>query len=144
MIEILERFKKYSRPHNARNEPHKPTVHIKGTRGDASRSDTDTRGSKFFNNVLIKFFQLPAYLYRWGLSPLLHTLCGPASGCRFEPSCSQYWIESIEQHGIFRGSFLGLRRILRCHPGTEGGFDPVPKKIDSSNACSKRATKCLE
>ncbi|WP_017327579.1 membrane protein insertion efficiency factor YidD [Synechococcus sp. PCC 7336] len=58
--------------------------------------------------------------YQKGLSPLL-----PAS-CRFWPTCSQYALESIQKFGALKGSYLGLRRICRCHPWHPGGVDPVP------------------
>jgi putative membrane protein insertion efficiency factor len=58
--------------------------------------------------------------YRLVLSPWL----GP--GCRFEPSCSGYAIEAIERHGLWRGSWLSIRRIGRCHPLGGLGYDPVP------------------
>jgi putative membrane protein insertion efficiency factor len=58
--------------------------------------------------------------YQLGLSPML----GPR--CRFYPSCSQYALEAIESHGALRGSWLTARRICRCHPFHDGGFDPVP------------------
>lgn len=48
--------------------------------------------------------------------------------CRYTPTCSQYAIEAIEIHGIFKGTLLALRRIARCNPFHKGGFDPVPPK----------------
>jgi putative membrane protein insertion efficiency factor len=48
--------------------------------------------------------------------------------CRFEPSCSHYFIEALEVHGIFYGTYLGLKRILSCHPWGKSGYDPVPQK----------------
>ncbi|WP_418895856.1 membrane protein insertion efficiency factor YidD [Sporosarcina cyprini] len=50
--------------------------------------------------------------------------------CRFYPTCSHYGIEAIEKHGAFKGSWLAIRRISKCHPFHEGGFDPVPDKIE--------------
>ncbi len=48
------------------------------------------------------------------------------SVCRFQPTCSKYTIEAIEKYGVFKGLFLGCKRILKCHPGHPGGYDPVP------------------
>lgn len=58
--------------------------------------------------------------YQLVVSPLL----GP--NCRFEPSCSHYAIDALKTHGAARGSLLAARRVLRCNPWTEGGYDPVP------------------
>ncbi|MDF2701371.1 MAG: DUF37-containing protein [Rubrobacteraceae bacterium] len=57
--------------------------------------------------------------YRRFVSPML-----PPS-CRFKPSCSLYTLQAVEKHGLLRGSLMGARRVLRCHPFSEGGFDPV-------------------
>jgi hypothetical protein len=62
--------------------------------------------------------------YQVGLSPLL-----PAS-CRYTPSCSAYAVEALEQHGAARGSWLALRRLLRCHPWGGYGHDPVPAGLE--------------
>jgi len=55
---------------------------------------------------------------RW-ISPLL------PSACRFYPTCSEYMTQAVETHGVLRGVWMGLRRLSRCHPFHEGGFDPV-------------------
>ena len=49
------------------------------------------------------------------------------SSCRFYPTCSQYAIEAMEKHGLLKGCWLAARRILRCHPWSDGGEDPVPQ-----------------
>ncbi len=59
-------------------------------------------------------------LYKVAISPLL-----PAS-CRFVPSCSEYFAEALRRHGVWKGSYLGVRRLLRCHPWGGHGYDPVP------------------
>jgi len=63
--------------------------------------------------------------YQLFLSPL-QRLLGPGAGCRFEPSCSEYAKQALLTHGLIRGSWLGMRRLARCNPLHEGGFDAVP------------------
>ncbi len=56
--------------------------------------------------------------------------------CRFYPTCSNYMIESLEIHGLFKGLYLGIKRIFRCHPFGKSGYDPVPmkgKKYEKNN-----------
>ncbi len=58
-------------------------------------------------------------IYKRWISPLL------PSACRFHPTCSEYMMQAVETHGVARGVWMGLRRLSRCHPFHEGGFDPV-------------------
>lgn len=66
-------------------------------------------------------------VYQLLLSPLI------GARCRFHPSCSQYTIEAIRMHGVGRGGYLALRRLLRCHPWHAGGPDPVPPPAPMDN-----------
>lgn len=60
--------------------------------------------------------------YRRLISPML------APSCRFYPSCSQYALDAVKAHGALKGAWLATRRLLKCHPFHEGGFDPVPER----------------
>lgn len=70
--------------------------------------------------ILIAPFILLIKIYQWVLSPIL-----PGS-CRYSPTCSQYSIEALRKHGLLKGMYLGITRILRCHPWGGHGHDPVP------------------
>jgi uncharacterized protein len=72
---------------------------------------------------IVRFF---VHLYQCTVSPLLCLLTGPGAGCRFQPTCSDYFLQAVETHGFFRGTWLGLRRLARCHPWGGRGYDPVP------------------
>ena len=65
-------------------------------------------------------------IYQVVMSPPLHCLCGPFSGCRFFPTCSQYFIDAVTVNGPLRGSWQGIKRILRCNPWGGQGYDPPP------------------
>jgi putative membrane protein insertion efficiency factor len=72
-------------------------------------------------------------VYKATLSPFLALLTGgPGTGCRFTPTCSEYFVEAVEKHGLMMGTWLGTKRIFRCHPWGSSGYDPVPA----------RGTKC--
>ena len=58
-----------------------------------------------------------------GYQKLISPLFPPS--CRFYPTCSAYFIQALEKYGFFKGSYLGIRRILRCHPWNPGGYDPL-------------------
>ena len=70
--------------------------------------------------AIIFLLVLPIRFYQLCISPML-----PAA-CRYQPTCSQYAIEAIRRHGPFKGLWLALRRIARCHPWVGSGYDPVP------------------
>ncbi|ESE30464.1 hypothetical protein HMPREF9089_00747 [Eubacterium brachy ATCC 33089] len=66
--------------------------------------------------ILIFFIKI----YQKLISPFL------PKNCRFYPTCSQYFIQALRKYGFFKGSYLGIKRILKCHPFNPGGHDPVP------------------
>ena len=74
----------------------------------------------FFNRVVSGFFIGLIKIYQFTLSPFL------GKQCRFVPTCSQYGIEAIEKYGALKGSWLTIKRIVRCNPWGGSGYDPVP------------------
>jgi putative membrane protein insertion efficiency factor len=76
-------------------------------------------------------------LYRLVISPLY----GPT--CRFYPTCSEYALIAVERHGVLRGGWLSVRRLVRCHPWNPGGVDPVPP-LEGSAAVSESSTAAAD
>tara|TARA_Y100000816_G_scaffold173960_1_gene125126 strand:+ start:2771 stop:3010 length:240 start_codon:yes stop_codon:yes gene_type:complete len=72
-----------------------------------------------FTIILIKIIRW----YKFLISPLL------GQSCRYFPTCSEYSIEALKTYGFLKGIFLSLKRILSCHPWSDGGFDPIKKKM---------------
>ena len=73
-------------------------------------------------NPLVYLIIIPIRAYRLFVSPWL------GKNCRFQPTCSEYAIEALRVHGIFKGSWLALKRVSRSNPLAECGYDPVPEK----------------
>lgn len=84
------------------------------------RVGTELRQGGLPLRVLNAIFLLLIRAYQYVLSPLL------PNSCRFVPTCSQYGVEALKKHGPFRGGWLTLKRISRCHPWGGSGYDPVP------------------
>lgn len=84
-------------------------------------------------SVLLGFIRL----YQFLLSPWV------GNQCRFYPTCSEYARQAIDDHGALRGSWLAVRRLSRCHPWQEGGFDPVPgREAELERALARQQEGC--
>ncbi|MBC7800033.1 MAG: membrane protein insertion efficiency factor YidD [Gemmatimonadaceae bacterium] len=101
------------RGHRARHHTG-PSVSVTDRRSATGAGES--RGCAVIAAVLI----LLVRVYQWTLRPVI------GANCRFEPSCSAYAIEALTTHGAVPGSWLTIRRVLRCNPWHEGGLDPVP------------------
>ncbi len=74
---------------------------------------------------------LPIKLYQWVISPLF-----PAT-CRHNPTCSVYTVEAVKEWGPFKGIWLGMKRLAKCHPWGTSGHDPVPRRCNQENCNNK-------
>jgi putative membrane protein insertion efficiency factor len=83
------------------------------------------------SGLMLQLVRVFIRLYQCTLSPLLSLVAGGGSGCRFQPTCSAYFLEAVESHGFLHGSWLGLKRIGRCQPWGGYGHDPVPSRLRS-------------
>ena len=86
------------------------------------------------NAWVLVLFKVLVLLYRWCLSPWL------GQNCRYVPSCSEYALDALTLHGPWRGSWLAVRRIFRCNPWVEGGYDPVPGSRCELQSCKAHCT----
>ena len=78
----------------------------------------------YINRLATSVIIVPIKMYQLCISTFI------GSKCRFYPSCSSYTIDAIGTHGAIKGSILGIKRISRCHPWSDGGYDPVPDTND--------------
>jgi putative membrane protein insertion efficiency factor len=89
--------------------------------------------------ILSAAIRITIRFYQRFLNPMLKFAAGPAAGCRYTPTCSNYFLQAVELHGPFRGSWYGICRIFRCHPWGGSGYDPVPS---ATNAGSVKHDTC--
>jgi putative membrane protein insertion efficiency factor len=83
---------------------------------------------------MVPLLKLLLKIYKLTLSPFLAVLTGgPGTGCRFNPTCSEYLVQAIEAHGLLAGGWLGLKRLCRCHPWGGSGYDPVPERLQKNH-----------
>jgi uncharacterized protein len=88
---------------------------------------------KFLKTGLEKILIALVRFYQYAISPYF------PDSCRYDPTCSQYMVEAIKEWGVLKGTWLGIKRIGRCHPWGKVGYDPIPKKSSSkSNSTSQR------
>jgi putative membrane protein insertion efficiency factor len=78
-----------------------------------------------FNKIITFPLVVLIKIYQRMISPLL------PKNCRYEPTCSAYMLQALETHGLFKGFWLGTKRILRCHPWGGSGYDPVPPRSEN-------------
>ena len=101
-----------------------------------------SRQTRFYSSALmVPIVRIFIRAYQWTISPLLASMTGPGLGCRFTPTCSQYFLDAVETHGFFRGSWLGLCRLARCAPWGGEGHDPVPPPRAHAHLASDKTSQ---
>ena len=96
------------------------TTHDAQPRKLAPGPTTQRASQRLIRFWVTKFFLLPILAYQYLMAPLI------ADCCRFHPRCSTYTKEAITKYGVAKGSWLGMKRLARCHPWGGRGYDPVP------------------
>jgi putative membrane protein insertion efficiency factor len=91
---------------------------------------------------MVPLIRILVRAYQCTVSPLLSWVAGPGFGCRFEPTCSAYFLEAVETHGTFHGSWMGLKRLARCQPWGGSGHDPVPPQDRVVARCATEQSVC--
>lgn len=115
-------MRKASNTEGAARNDRKPCCHSE--RSEESRGRVCAAAAPRLRALALGVALAALGLYRALISPLLVATLGPA--CRFEPSCSQYAHQALRQHGLGRGLYLTIRRLMRCRPLGGWGYDPVP------------------
>lgn len=94
------------------------------------------------SGLMLPLLRIFIRAYQRTVSPLLSWMSGPGLGCRFEPTCSVYFLEALETHGVIRGGWLGLKRLGRCQPWGGSGLDPVPPPNRMAACCAPEQGVC--
>lgn len=87
---------------------------------------------------LARLLSLPVHAYRLTLSPFL------GHGCRYQPTCSAYALDALDRHGAVRGGYMAMRRLGRCHPWGQSGWDPVPEHWPGWRAAGRKRPETVD
>jgi putative membrane protein insertion efficiency factor len=94
------------------------------------------------SNLFSTLIRIAIRFYQRVLNPMLKVAAGPAAGCRFTPTCSNYLLQAVDAHGPLRGCWLGICRIFRCHPWGGCGYDPVPPTPAAASSHAAHSRHC--
>lgn len=93
----------------------------RGSKGESRKPRAVVKMGKIAQSVVLKLLRA----YKWAVSPMF------LPACRYVPTCSEYAMEAVDRFGVFRGGWMTLWRLLRCHPFVKGGYDPVVRSSPS-------------